>query len=391
MVTAIIILIYVAFVGFGLQGSLLGAAWPVMRIDFGVEVAFVGVISTVTSVCTMLTTINSHKLVRRFKTGPIVAISIVMTSLSLFGYSTATEWWHMLIWSVPYGIGGGLLDSVLNNYVAINYSSKYMSWLHCFWGIGATISPYIMGVCLTHNNNWGAGYVNVAVIQMIIAVLIFASLPMWKKVAATNAKADVSPSDENQPKKSISLIGILKIRGIWIVLLSFFCYCAVEQTAGFWAATYLVEGRGINSATAAKVASYFYLGIMIGRFISGFVADRLGDKKMIRIGVLVILVGIGLIFVKPEAICLAGLIVCGLGCAPIYPAMVHQTPALFGKENSGAVIGVQMVGAYLGSMAMSPLYGVFSQLISNSFYPVYLGILGVILLLSTEKMGRLKK
>lgn len=383
MFSLLLSVIYIAFISLGLPDSLLGSAWPVMFGELGVAVSYAGMISMIISFGTIVSSLLSDKITRRLGAGLVTAISMALTGFALLGFSLSRSFVFLCILAVPYGLGAGAIDAALNNYVALHYSSRHMSWLHCFWGVGVSISPYIMGYAIGAGHGWRMGYGAVSVIQLILTVLIVFSLPLWKKKTATD------PTDENY-EAPITLRDAVKIRGVKPILLAFFAYCAFESTAGLWASTYLVEYKGIDVETAAKFASLFYLGITFGRFLCGFIADKLGDKALIRIGSAVMLTGVILIILPftPTFFALAGLVIAGLGAAPVYPSVIHSTPSHFGKQNSHAIVGIQMASAYTGTTLMPPLFGLIAQHISVSLYPFYLVIFVVLTFVMTEVVNR---
>ena len=370
--------IYLAFVSLGLPDSLLGAGWPVIHTEIGVPLSYAGAVSMITSCGTVVTALFTDRLVRRFGASIVTAVSVLVSALSLFGYAAANSFVWLCVLAVPYGLAAGAVDAVLNNYVALHYSGRHMSWLHCFWGVGAAVSPYIMGYAISGGAGWHCGYLWVAIAQSLIAACVFASLPLWKKRQA---------DEEQTASKSVGFAKLLSIRGVKPLLLSFFCYCALESTAGMWASTYLVEWRGVAEATAANFASLFYLGITAGRFVCGFLTEKVGDARMVRVGSCVVLAGMCAVALplQSNVPALAGLLVIGLGCAPIYPCIVHSTPYSFGKTHSQSIIGMEMSAAYMGSCLMPPLFGVLAQHISVSLYPFYMLFFGVCMLLLTER------
>ncbi len=386
MLSLLLAIIYLAFISLGLPDSLLGSAWPVMRLDFGAELSFAGVISMIIAAGTIVSSLLSERMTRRFGTALVTAVSVAMTAAALFGFSLCTTPFQLCLWAVPYGLGAGAIDAALNNFVALHYSSRHMSWLHCFWGVGASISPYIMSAALMRSGSWQVGYRTVGVIQLILTALLFFSLPLWK----ASEIEDEAESGEAPPL--LGLRGALRISGVPLILIAFCAYCGGETTAGLWASSYLVGVRGIAPETAASFASLFYLGITFGRFLNGFVADRMGDRRMIRVGIAVMALGVMLILLplRSDLPSLAGLVVFGLGCAPVYPSIIHSTPRNFGKENSQAIIGVQMASAYVGSTFMPPLFGLIAQHLSLKLFPAYLALLLLALLLMTEGLNRLK-
>ncbi|MBR0367642.1 MAG: MFS transporter [Clostridia bacterium] len=383
MFSLLLAIIYIAFISLGLPDSLLGSAWPVMRLQFGAPLSQAGMISMIIAGGTIVSSLMSDRLTRRLGAGLVTAISVGMTAVALFGFSISDSVLALCLWGIPYGLGAGAVDAALNNYVALHYSSRHMSWLHCFWGVGASISPYIMAAWLSRDNNWQGGYRTVSLMQVALTAVLFISLPMWKRRGeGDGAQPDADP-------KPLGLTGALRIPGVPAILLAFLGYCAAETTAGLWASSYLVEARGVAAGTAARFASLFYLGITFGRFLNGFVADRLGDKRMIRIGVGVMLAGMALVMlpVKRTLPALAGLIVFGLGCAPVYPSIIHATPHNFGEKNSQAIIGIQMAAAYTGSTFMPPLFGVIAGATSIRLFPWYLALFAVLLLVMTERVN----
>ena len=377
--------IYLAFVGLGLPDSLLGSAWPLMVDQLQVPLSYAGIISMIISCGTITSSLFSDKLTHRFGAGIVTAVSISFTALALLGFSLCNSFPLMCLLAIPYGLGAGAVDAALNNYVALHYAARHMNWLHCFWGVGASIGPYIMGWVIQANHGWRMGYGVVSSIQILLAISLFFTLPLWKRQTG-------GPVSEKSAAP-ISLRKAVSLRGVKEVLLAFFCYCAFESTAILWASTYLVEFKAVDPEQAATFASLFLAGITLGRFISGFVADRIGDKNMMRIGIMVIVLGLALIMLPVSAAlsALLGLILIGLGAAPIYPAIIHSTPTLFGKENSHAVVGIQMASAYCGSLLMPPAFGILAQYVHIGIFPFYMAMFVVIMLWMTERANRLCK
>ena len=384
MVSLLLVIIYLSFISLGLPDSLLGSAWPVMRVQFSAPLSFAGVISMIIAAGTIVSSLLSERLTRRLGTGLVTAGSVALTAAALFGFSVSPSLAALCLWAIPYGLGAGAIDAALNNYVALHYSSRHMSWLHCFWGVGASISPYIMAAALTRTGRWQLGYRSVSLIQIVLTAMLFLSLPLWRK-----NDAGIS-SDADGPL--LGLRAAVRIPGVPFILLAFFAYCGAETTAGLWASSYLADARGVAPETAAGFASLFYLGITFGRFLNGFVADGLGDRRMIRIGALVMAAGALLILlpVSSPLPALAGLLIFGLGCAPVYPSIIHATPTNFGAENSQAIIGVQMASAYVGTTFMPPLFGLLANVISLQLFPLFLTALLALLAGMTEKLNRLK-
>ncbi|MCM1055427.1 MAG: MFS transporter [Bacteroides sp.] len=381
MFSLLVAIIYAAFISLGLPDSLLGSAWPVMYSELNVPLSYMGIISMIIALGTIFSSLASDFLTRKMGAGLVTAVSVLMTAAALFGFSAAGSFILLCVIAVPYGLGAGAVDAALNNYVALHYSSKHMSWLHCFWGVGASASPYIMGYCLTSGMGWQAGYRSVSLIQLVLTAILFLSLPLWKK------RTD---SAQERTANRVGLKGAFKIKGVPYVLTAFFCYCALESTAGLWASSYLNEYRGTSEETAAMFASLFYLGITLGRFICGFAADRIGDKGLVRIGVSAAIFGIALILLPlpTDATALAGLILTGLGCAPVYPSIIHSTPANFGRENSQSIIGIQMAFAYTGTTFMPTLFGFLADKAGIFLYPAYLLLFAALLALMSELLNR---
>ncbi|MCI8387940.1 MAG: MFS transporter [Clostridiales bacterium] len=375
MYSLLLALIYIAFISLGLPDSLLGSGWPVIRGDLGVPVSYMGIITMIISGGTIISSVFSDKLTRKLGT-PIVTVgSVFLTVIALFGFSFSSQFWMLIVCAVPYGLGAGAIDAALNNYVAVHYTSKHMSWLHCFWGVGTIVSPFVMSYALTHST-WNNGYRIVAFIQLGIAVLLLVTLPVWK----------VNKNSVEENSKSIGLIDAMKIKGVPYLLIGFFAYCAAEATAMGWASTYLVEVKGITTEQAAKLASLFYIGITVGRFFGGFIMNKLGDRRMIVIGTCILSCGIISLILPIEnpIVSFAGFIIIGFGCAPIYPCIIHSTPNNFGAENSGAIIGIQMASAYVGSTFMPPLFGLLGNNISFKIMPIFLAVFFVLMITMVE-------
>ncbi len=365
MLHLLLAVIYLSFISLGLPDALLGSAWPTMYGEFGVPVSYAGVISMIIAVGTIVSSLQSDRLTRTLGTGKVTAISVGMTAAAIFGFSVSHSFWTLCLWAVPYGLGAGSVDAALNNYVALHYASRHMSWLHCMWGVGASLGPYIMEYALTAGGGWNMGYRYIALLQVVLTAVLVLSLPLWKTPAEDTAEEGGNPA--------LSLGQILRIPGAKAVMVTFFCYCAVEQTAGLWASSYLALHKGVPAETAAGFASLFFIGITVGRALSGFLTMKLSDSRMVRLGQGIIAAGIAA-FLLPlgEYAALAGLLLIGLGCAPIYPCIIHSTPAHFGAEKSQAIIGVQMASAYMGTCLMPPLFGLIANHITVSLFPFYL-------------------
>lgn len=396
MCSLLLAIIYLSFISLGLPDYLIGSAWPIMHVDLGVSMSSAGIITIIISVGTIIASFFSNALTNKLGTGLVTAISVTFTALGLIGFSFAKAFWMLCVFAIPYGLGAGAVDAALNNYVALNYPARHLSWLHCMWGVGASISPYIMSFALTGGLGWGSGFRIVFYIQISLSAILFFTLPVWKKCVkkSSNFENNIDRISKNgaieqTEQKKVSTASVFGIKGIYLVFIAFFAYCAMEQTAGLWATSYLVNYKGIEATVAAKFASFFYIGITLGRGISGFFAEKLGDKRLIRFGTIIILIGILLVAIPTSASwpSLVGLIVIGLGCAPVYPAIIHSTPDNFGKENSQAVIGVQMAFAYIGITAMPPLFGLIAEKINIGLYSAYLLVFALLMLVMCEVLN----
>lgn len=387
MTSLLIAIIYLAFISLGLPDGLLGSAWPIMYGEFNVPVSYAGIISTIICLGTITSSLQSDRLTRKLGTGKVTALSVATTAIALFGFGFSHSFFALCLWAIPYGLGAGCVDAALNNYVALHYESHHMSWLHCMWGIGATVGPYIMGWVLTGGQTWNAGYKYVGIIQIVLTAILIFSLPLWKGRTVQNENGE----EVEVESKALSLPEIIRIPGAKEIMVAFFCYCGLEQTAGLWASSYLVLQRGIDVETAARFASLFYLGITIGRGICGFITMKLNDRQMIRLGFGIIGLGVAILILPlGETMALVGLVMVGLGCAPVYPCIIHSTPDHFGAENSQAIIGVQMASAYVGSASLPPIFGLIANHITPGLYPFYLAIVLILMATMHTKLCKIK-
>ena len=386
MLHLLLAVIYLSFVSLGLPDSLLGSAWPVMYGPLGVPVSYAGIVSMIIALGTILSSLASDRLTRRLGAGRVTAVSVGMTALALLGFSLSSAFWMLCLWAVPYGLGAGSVDAALNNYVALHYASRHMSWLHCMWGLGATVGPYIMGHALTRGQGWTMGYRDIALLQIGLTAILVLSLPLWKGRSSGAGSAESAPPP-------LSLGQILRIPGAKTAMATFFTYCALEQTTGLWASSYLVLQRGLPAETAARWAGLFFIGITIGRGLSGFLTLKLDDRRMVRLGEGTAAAGVAaLLLPLGDLTALAGLILIGLGCAPIYPSLIHATPDHFGADRSQAVIGAQMASAYLGILSMPPLFGLIAGRLTIALFPLYL-LAALILMTAAHEtlLGQVKK
>ena len=382
MVSLMLAIIYISFISLGLPDALLGAAWPIMHGELGVPLSFAGGIALIISAGTVVSSLMSDRMTKWLGPGKVTAISVGMTAVALFGFSTSTAYWQHCLWAIPYGLGAGSVDASLNNYVALHYASRHMSWLHCMWGLGASVGPYVMGAALSGGMGWDSGYRYIAIFQIVLTAVIFLSLPMWKP------RPD-AVGEDGKKAAPLTMKQIFAIPGAKEVLLAFFCYCAAEQTAILWSATYLVDHVGMHEEIAASFASMFLIGLTIGRGISGFITYKLNDTNMIRLGEAIMILGV-VVMVLPlgQYTALVGLMLFGLGCAPIYPCVIHSTPDHFGAKNSQAIIGVQMAAAYVGICLMPPLFGLIANYITVSLMPLYLALITVTMIIMCERLNR---
>lgn len=374
-------IIYLSFISLGLPDAILGAAWPNMYPEFHVPVSYAGIISMIIAIGTIISSLNSDRLTRKMGTGMVTTVSVAMTAFALWGFSISHSFIMLCIWAIPYGLGAGSVDASLNNYVALHYASKHMSWLHCMWGIGATLGPYIMGMALTNGATWNWGYRIIFVLQIILTAILILNLPRWKDNKEAKQKEIHS--------KKLSLKDIISIPRVKSVLICFFCYCGIEQTTMLWASSYLNLAKGVTAQTAASFAGMFCIGITIGRGINGFIAMKLKDRQMIRMGEVIIFVGIAVMLLPfGNVFSFLGFSLIGLGCAPIYPCIIHSTPEHFGAESSQAIIGVQMACAYIGTCLLPPFFGLIANHIAIQLLPVYLLILLVVMICMHEILER---
>ncbi len=389
MIQLLLAVIYLSFISLGLPDSLLGSAWPTMYIELGAPLSDAGIISMIIAVGTIVSSLFSDALTRKLGAGRVTAISVAMTAAALFGFSVSPSFLVLCLCAIPYGLGAGSVDAALNNYVALHYAGRHMSWLHCMWGLGAIIGPSIMGAALTGGQGWQMGYRYVSFLQIGLTVLLVISLPLWKKKAAMTPLTGVPTEENTSTEPALSPMKILRIRGAKEVMVTFFCYCALEQTAMLWAGSYFVLQSGLSEETASLCAGLFFIGITLGRFINGFLTMKFSDTFMIRVGQGMIAVGILTMFIPIGAVAgLVGISLIGLGCAPIYPCIIHATPVRFGARRSQALIGVEMASAYIGTCLMPPLFGLIARHIHMGLLPVYLLVLLGLMAIMHERLVR---
>jgi len=382
--TVLLLIIYISFISLGLPDSLLGSAWPAINADLKVPLSYAGIVSMIISGGTIISSLNSERIIKKIGTGLVTAVSVLMTAIALLGFGLSQNFLWFVVLAVPLGLGAGSVDAALNNFVALHYEAKHMSWLHCFWGVGAATGPMIMSFFLSKSQGWNNGYLVISGIQFVLTLVLFITLPLWKK--ANNGNDDIEENKNTEPHKLSELI---KMRGAKEVLITFFCYCALEVMSGLWGSSYLVEIRGISVEVAAKIVSLFYFGITLGRFFSGFLTMKFDNKTLIRLGQGTILLGIIVTILPFGYITLiTGFTLIGLGCAPIYPSIIQETPNRFGKELSQAFIGIQMAFAYIGSTFIPPLFGFIADNTSLGIFPAFIFIILVIMALNSEILNK---
>ena len=371
MSSLLLAVIYLIFISLGLPDSLLGSGWPKMQAVFSVPSSYAGYVSMTISFMTIISALLSPRMIKHFHTKWITIVSIGLTIAGLLGFSMCSRYWMLFIFAVPYGLGAGAIDASVNHYVANNYSGSVMNFLHCFYGVGAVISPYIMALALKYAR-WNEGYSWTSYIQMFILFVCIISLPLWK----TNGK-----EEEEDHSDSVGIKEALKVPAVIFTLIAFYAYCAGEATCFLWTPSYFAGTKsGLSAETIASFGSLIFSGLMLGRLISGFISNKLGDRRLIRIGIFVELLGIIMVFLPVESymVAAAGFVVIGTGMGPVYPAIQHMAPANFGKKYSAAVIGLQMAAAYVGSTFMPMIFGLLQQKIGIAIMPTYLLIFAII-------------
>ncbi|MCH4163328.1 MAG: MFS transporter [Lentilactobacillus diolivorans] len=382
----LLMVMYIVDVSLGLPDSLLGSGWPKMHLDLNVPLSYAGFVTMIIALNTIFSSLSSNMVTTKFGAGVVTLVSILLTTVGMLGFSISSQFWMLCLWAIPYGLGAGAIDAATNNFVALNYDSRQLNWLNSFYSVGTIISPYIMGSCLSTSAGWHLGYIIAGSIQMTIALIVFASLPLWKNTR------QVKPIN-HQTKRRLTNWQMMKIPGMRTALITFFAYSTVEQTAGLWASTYMVRVHGISLATAAKFGSLFYIGITLGRFFAGVISDRIGDQWLVRTGCIVIFIGIAMISmpISNDHFAIIGLITIGLGCAPIWPAILHATPINFGADKSQIVIGIQMAAAYTGTTTMPPLFGWLASHFGMKLFPVFLLGFAVAVLIASERLARVAR
>ncbi|MEK3699394.1 MFS transporter [Paenibacillus sp. FSL R10-2199] len=394
MATVFLIIIYMAFISLGLPDSMLGAAWPIMRLDYGAPVETAGLLSMIVVAGTIISSLASSAVLKRLGTGMVTFISVAVTALALLGFSYSSSVIWVAVLALPLGLGAGSIDTGLNNYVATHYKAHHMSWLHCFWGIGAMLGPIIMSRYIAGGDSWRTGYFTVSMIQFALVVLLFISLPLWKRAGKSS-----SPQAENVRNEPETVMAaeaasgnVLRIKGVKLAMITFLFYCGVEATVGLWGSSYLVNVKGVSAATAAGWVSLYYGGITAGRLITGFITFRFSNKELIRGGLVISMLGaLVLALPLPAVFSLVAFILIGLGSAPIFPCMLHETPARFGQANSQKIMGYQMALAYTGGAFLPPLLGWVAARSSFMILPLVMIGYIIVMILSSEQINSMMK
>ena len=410
MSTLLLLVIYAAFIGLGIPDSLFGTAWPAIHEELNVMVSLAGCVSVLISGGTIVSSLLSSKLIGRFGTGRVTAVSTSLTAAALLGFSLSENLPQIMLAAIPLGLGAGAVDTALNHYVALYYKAKHMNFLHCFYGIGVSLSPYLMSYALSGNTaagwaDWRSGYRMVFQIQLVIALITILALPLWKRagheapVSGKPGEPDASGKDcyalrdgSLPDRESSGRIRVWKIPGVRVVWLVFIGSCALEYTCGSWGSTFLVQVKEMSAGAAAEIVTLYYAGMAAGRFLSGLLSAKLSGWRLIRIGQGIILIALLLLILPlPAAAAGIGMFCVGLGNGPIFPNLLHLTPVHFGKERSGDVMGTQMAASYLGIMLMPPIFGLLAQNIGAELFPYYLLALLALMTIAGLWMSRLTR
>jgi len=381
--TILLIIIYISFISLGLPDSLLGSAWPSMYGGLNVPLHYAGYISMIIAGGTVISSFFSAKIIRRLGTGVVTALSVFMTAAALLGFSFSSAFVLLCLWAVPLGLGAGSVDAALNNYVALHYKAKHMSWLHCFWGVGASMGPIIMSFFLINKNSWNLGYRAIGLLQCCLVAILFITISLWGK---NKSETTIEKSESAQ---SVKFKELLRTAGVKQILVAFFCYCSLETTTGLWGSSFLVMEKNISPEIAAQWISLYYIGITFGRFISGFLTMKLNNRQMVRLGQGLIACGIiALMLPIGRVLLLPGFFIIGLGCAPIYPSLLHETPRNFGSEKSQAIMGIQMASAYIGTTFMPPLFGQITSFFGFTVFPLFIGGILILNIIMVELLNK---
>jgi len=381
MATLLLIIIYISFIGLGIPDSLFGTAWPSIYADFHLPISFASFVSIIISSGTIISSLISAKVISLFGTNKVSAFSTAMTAFALLGFSVSDNFLLLCLFAIPLGLGAGAIDTALNNYVSLHYSATHMSFLHCFYGIGVTVSPYILSLVVGSDAGWRGGYRIAFGIQLCIAFILFLTLPIWKKAHCQNS------AGTEQAAKALTFKEIARIPGVRLMWCLFVTSCAIECTCGGWGSTYLVEYKHMDAVTAARMVMLYYMGMALGRFLSGILAARLSSWQIIRIGQWILAIALVILILPvPAGISAAGLFMVGLGNGPMFPNFNYLTPQNFGADISQSVMGTQMAMSYIGIMLAPAVCGVLGQFINMGIFPVYLLVFYVAMVISTRKV-----
>lgn len=393
MATLFLIIIYLSFISLGLPDSLLGAAWPVMQADYGAPFGAAGVLSIIIAGGTIVSSLASGMMLKRLGTGKVTLISCLMTATALLGFYFAPSIGWLVVLALPLGLGGGSVDAALNHYVATHYKAHHMSWLHCFWGVGATLGPIIMSGFIRENDLWRDGYLTVALIQFALVVVLFITLPLWKRMEKAHRQAaEAAPEIDHHRNPAKPAKRTMQIKGVKLTLMTFLFYCGAEATVGLWSSSFLVNTKGLSAAMAAQWVSMYYGGITVGRFITGFVTFKLSNRVLVRSGLFISLIGVFLMILPlPTIMSLIGLMLIGLGFAPVYPCLLHETPNRFGKEQTQKLMGYQMAVAYTGTTLLPPMLGWIASQTTIAILPSFVAVYVIMMLFGSESVNRIMK
>ena len=387
MATLLLFVIYIAFIGLGVPDSLFGTVWPAIYPEFDLPVSAASVVTLLISGCTVVSSLLSARIINRLGTAAVTAASTALTAAALLGFSLSGNLPWLCLFALPLGIGAGAIDSGLNNYVALHYRAAHMNFLHCFYGIGVSLSPYLMSLALADGNQWRLGYRRAFFVQTVIVLLVLLSLPLWKKT-----RPAVSDSVETEPVKTLRMTEMMKIPAVRTVWWIFIGSCAIENTCGTWGSTFLVDAKGMTAEQAAGIITVYYVGMTLSRFLSGILSARLSSWKLIYIGQGIMLAALLLLALPSSFSSAAGLFLIGLGVGPVFPNLIHLTPANFGRDISQSVMGTQMAATYMGIMLMPPVFGFLAQAAGAFVFPYYLLALFAVMIAATWLLGaRLKK
>ena len=383
MATLLLAVIYTAFIGLGIPDSLFGTAWPAIYREFSLPISFASFVTVTTSCGTVFSSLMSSQVIRRFGTARVSAFSTALTAVALLGFSFSGSFWLLILCAIPLGLGAGAIDTALNNYVALHYSATHMSFLHCFYGVGVSLSPYVLSLVISGPQGWRGGYRTAFAMQLVIALLLFLTLPLWKKVQGVRTDGESGEEKIN----ALPVRKVLKLPGVKGMCLLFVASVGIEVTAGSWGATFLVESKGVTEDRAAWYVMFYYIGMAVGRFLSGVLAAKLHSWQIIRLGMVVLGVALVVLLLPvPPVWSAVGLFLVGLGNGPMFPNYNYLAPESFGPEVSQSVIGTQMAFSYIGVMLVPTVFGVLGQVVTVALFPAYLTAFFLVMVVFTVKV-----